>query len=377
MPSNKTIKRKSRSKPRSSSKSRSKPLFNKLLRSLNNSLIKQAIQFNEYSNTINNNFLLSLTKTEKSSIEYYQNNSSLINGFLRKGYQFFSEFNKGTILNSLGKSSFNSSVKELIKKINSIDKIFTKGNCTKTTQSTILYRGSDKLYPGINKAYTSCSKSIEALFEMKFVKGDVNILSNDCCINVLIIDENIPYLDLENNSERWKYQEEVLLPRGLNSEIIEETIIKYNSLDFKVYIMRVMLSNNETVYNIPELPKDDSVDMKNIKFIIDQQRSEIINLSNMFIDKGDWTDEKEDINELIEYIYDLKKKGNFTQEDYSKICKKILNTLKTAISGMIESDSVIDECKMNLKPALDKVEEILNSEEQLITPERFVEVKKC
>lgn len=377
MPSNKTIKRKSRSKPRSSSKSRSKPLFNKLLRTLNNSLIKQAIQFNEYSNTMNNNFILSLTKTEKSSIDYYQTNSSLINGFLRKGYQFFSEFNKETILNSLGKSSFNSSVKELIKKINSIDKIFTKGNRTKTTQSTILYRGSDKLYPGINKAYTSCSKSIEALFDMKFVKGDVNILSNDCCINVLIIDENIPYLDLENNSDRWKYQEEVLLPRGLNSEIIEESIIKYNSVDFKVYVMRVMLSNNETVYNVPELPNNDSVDIKNIKFIIDEQRSEIINLSNMFIDTGDWTDEKEDINELIEYIYDLKKKGSFTQEDYSKICKKILNTLKIAISGMIESDSVIDECKINLKPALDKVEEILNSEEQLITPERFVEVKKC
>jgi hypothetical protein len=182
---------------------------------------------------------------------------------------------------------------------------------------------------------------------------------------------------LENNSDRWKYQEEVLLPRGLNSEIIEESIIKYNSVDFKVYVMRVMLSNNETVYNVPELPNNDSVDIKNIKFIIDEQRSEIINLSNMFIDTGDWTDEKEDINELIEYIYDLKKKGSFTQEDYSKICKKILNTLKIAISGMIESDSVIDECKINLKPALDKVEEILNSEEQLITPERFVEVKKC
>jgi hypothetical protein len=182
---------------------------------------------------------------------------------------------------------------------------------------------------------------------------------------------------LENNSEKWKYQEEVLLPRGLNIEVIEESIINYKDKNFKVYVMRVMINNNETVYNIPELPKDDRVDMTKIKFIINEQRSEIIKLSNMFIDTTEWTDEKEDINDLIEYIYDLEKQGSFTQEDYSKICKKILNMLKISIPAMMESNIVRDECKPNLQPALDKVEEILSTKEQLITPERFIEVKKC
>ena len=393
MPSNKTVKRKSktnsassksrlRTKSRTPSKSPSKSLFDKLSRTLNNNLIREAKQFNEYNEKINNDFLLSLTKTEKTAINYYQEGSSLINGFLRKGFQYLSEFKKQTINKSLGKSNFNSSVKELINKINSIDKVFSKTTCLKTTQNTILYRGTDKLYPGVNKAYTSCSKSIEALFDMNFVKGDT-ILSDNCCINVLIVDQNVPYLDLENNSDKWKYQQEVLLPRGLNIEIVEESTMKYNDIDFKVYVMLVMINNNESVYNIPELPKDDNVDMSKIKFITNEQRLEIVKLANMFIDTEKWTDgkednyAKEDIYELIEYTFELKKKGTFTQEDYSKICKKILTILKTAIPGMMKSEIVRDECKPNLQAVLDRVEELLSTEEQLITPERFIEVKEC
>ena len=385
MPSNKTIKKTSELKSRPQSRSRSSKsrtpsksntLFNELSKTLNNNLISEAIQFTEYNEKINNDYRVSLTKAQKTAINYYQEGSSMVNGFLRKGYQFLSEFKKETIINQLNANNYNNAIKTLIKNINLIDKAFTKENCPKTSQKTILYRGSDKLYNDVNNGYTSCSKSIEALFEMNFLKGDT-ILSNDCCINVLIIDENIPFLDLENNNDRWKYQQEVLLPRGLNVEVLEESIIKYYSVDFKVYIMRVMLNNNENVYNIPELPRDDTVDMKIIKFIIDEQRSEIINLSNMFIDNEEWTDEKEDINDLIEYIYDLKKKSVFTQEQYSKICKKILNMLKNAIPAMMESAIVRDECKVHLKPALDKVEEILNTEEQLITPGSFIQVKEC
>jgi len=218
---------------------------------------------------------------------------------------------------------------------------------------------------------------MEALFDMKFVKGDVEILSNDCCVNILILDPNIPYLDLENNNDRWKYQEEVLLPRGLIIETIEESTTKYNEQNFKVYINRVMINNNEKVYTIPEIPKDNSIDIKKIKFIIDEQRNEIIKLSKMFVDTMEWTDEKEDIDDLILYIYDLDKKSIFTEEDYNTICKRILNTLKNTIPAMMESNIVRDECKPNLKPALDKVEEILSNKEPVITPEQFIEVNEC
>ena len=380
MPSNKTKKRKSELKSRSSSKSRSqskpKHLFNKLSKSLNNNLIRESIPFNEYNEKINYKYLLSSSRSQKEAINYYQNNSSLINGFLRKGYQFFSEFKKTTITNSLSKNNYDTAINELINKVNSIDKLFTKKKSPKTTQNTILYRGTDNMYDGINKGYTSCSKSIEAIFEMNFLKGDT-ILSENCCINVLIVDENIPYLDLENNNDRWKYQEEVLLPRGLNSEIIEESIINYNSVDFKVYVIRVMLNNNGNVYNIPQLPKDDTVDIEKINFILNEQQLEILNLFKMFIDTEEWTDEKEDIYDILDYIYELKKKGTFTKEDYSKISKKILNALNSAIPEMIESSIVREECKQYLQPVHDKVKKILSTEEQLITSGRFIEVKDC
>jgi hypothetical protein len=298
----------------------------------------------------------------------------LINGFLREGYSFLSKFKKKTIIDSLSKSTFKIALKELINKIKLIDNIFSNTNCPKITEKTILYRGTDKLYPGINKGYTSCSKSIEALFDMKFVKGDIGILSNDCCINVLIVDQNVPYLDLENNSDRWKYQQEVLLPRGLNIEILEESTTKYKEIDFKVYIMNVTINNNEKIYTIPELPKDESIDMEIMKFIIDNQRMEIVKLSNMITE---WIDEKEDIDDLIEYIYDLEKKWYFTQDEYSSICKKILNTLKKSIPAMMESNIIRDECKSKLQPVLDKVDEILSTEEQLITPNNFIKVEKC
>lgn len=385
MPSNKTIKKTSELKSRPLSRSRSSKsrtpsnsntMFNKLSKSLNNNLIRESIQFNEYNEKANNDYRVSLTKAQKTAINYYQEGSSMVNGFLRKGYQFLSEFKKTTIINDVKANNYNNAIKTLIKNIILIDKAFTKENCPKTTQNTILYRGSDKLYNGLNKGYTSCSKSIEALFEMNFLKGDT-ILSGNCCINVLIVDQNIPFLDLENNNDRWKYQQEVLLPRGLSVEVLEESMINYNSVDFKVYVMRVMLNNNETVYNLPELPNDDRVDMKIINFIINEQRFEIIKLLNMFIDNEEWTDEKEDINDLILYIYDLEKKGTFTQEPYSNICKKILNTLKNTVPAMMESSIVRDECKTNLQPVIDRVDEILSTEEKLITPGIFIEVKEC
>jgi len=69
-------------------------IFDDLLKTLNNNLIKQAIQFDKYSIKPNNDFLLSLTESEKKAINYYQEDASLINGFLREGYQFLSKFKK-------------------------------------------------------------------------------------------------------------------------------------------------------------------------------------------------------------------------------------------------------------------------------------------
>ena len=66
------------------------------------------------------------------------------------------------------------------------------------------------------------------------MRGNVgdNVLSKNCCINILVLDSNIPYIDLENIVERWSYQKEVLLPRGLKSEIINESDFEHNNSIF-------------------------------------------------------------------------------------------------------------------------------------------------
>lgn len=365
---------KTRTKRNYKVKSGSNDVSIKLLRTLSNNLIQNASSYNENQEKLNKDYRVSLTPAQKKAINYYQESSILVNGFLRKGYQIFSEFKKITIINDLKANNYNNAIKELINKIKLLDKAFTKPNCPKTTQPTILYRGTDTLYSGINKGFISCSKTIEAIFDMNFSKGE-KILSDNCCINVLVVDQNIPYLDLENNNNKiWSYQQEVLLPRGLNTVIIKESTFQYNNIDFKVYVMRVMLNNDENVYTIPELPKDDRVDMKIMKFIIDKQRDEIVNLFDMFISNR--TDEKQMINDLIEEIYNMENKDIFTQEQYSDICMKILNTLRKTIPAMMESAIVREECKPNLKPVLDKVN-ILLDKNPLITPDRFIQVNKC
>jgi hypothetical protein len=316
-----------------------------------------------FENDDSDKFIKSLSKPENTALQYYQNGSFYINNFLRNGYRSFT-----------GKKQ--KEITDILKKIALLDKIFTNANCPKMENKRILYRGTEQLYSGINKGFVSCSKTIDALMEMQFVKGDrILSLMRNCCINILIVDKNIPYLDLENYNERWKYQKEVLLPRGLNTTIIEEDVFTYKNIAFKVYKMNVTM--NDAEYNAPPLPEDDRIKSDKIKFLLKTQRDEIIKLSNMFIEPSDWTDEKEDMQDLLEYMYHWSEKGISTQSEYTEICKKILTTLQSALPKMKESEIVKEKCKKNLDGIIEKVNEIMNTEEKNITPENYIKVEKC
>jgi hypothetical protein len=309
--------------------------------------------------------LTSLNKEEKKAVSVYQTGSLEINGFLRKGYSFFT-------------SKDQKNIKGVLDNIDTLDSIFNKDNCPKTRGDTILYRGTPEFYEGVNKTYTSCSKSIDALLEMQFAKNDTILsVSRGCCINVLIMDENIPYLDLEHYSKQWEYQREVLLPRGLTAIREKEEIVNYKwkttSFNLKTYTMRISMSG------LPELPMDDRMpDTKSKnKFLLQTQREEIIKIYNMFEDGSHYTDEKDDMSELLEYLYDWSERGMTTTSQYKNISDKILNTLKTVLPVMKTSPIVKEHCKKNIDEILAKVKSILESEKNLLAPKNYIKVKEC
>lgn len=111
--------------------------------------------------------------------------------------------------------------------------------------------------------------------------------------------------------------------------------------------------------------------------MLDKQRKEIIKIYNMFVDDSDYTDEKDDMSELLEYLYNWSKRGMTTTSQYKEISDKILNTLKSALPGMKTSDIVKDSCKQHIDEILAKVESILETEDKLIVPTNYIEVEEC
>jgi len=408
---NSTSPKKSKStsrKNKSSTKNVNKKSNNPLTLSIINKISPLVEELNEaseydYDKTETDQFFSSLSAEEKSSLFLYQDSSMKINNFHRIGYDTFSElklkkddnyegndyddnyeyknfFDKDDDDDDHVKKDFKDYVYSFLDEIDSIDNAFTNNNCPKTTKKTILFRGTEENFTNegnIEKSYISTTKTLEALFYM-ISKGD-NVLSKDCCINILILDHNIPYIDLESIVERWSYQKEVLLPRGLKSEIINESDFEHNNSIFKVYIKKISLKNNDK-YKLPNIQKYDGIDAKILNFFFNKQRLEIIKLSKMFLDNNDWTDEKEDFYDLLEYLYDLYNKGIIyicTKKRYNKLCKHILDTLKNIVTEMIKSNIVKDNCKPKLKKTLKTINKILKTKEQIITPKKFIEVIDC
>ena len=397
-------------KNKSSTKNVNKKSNNPLTLSIINKISPLVEELNEasefdYDKTETDHFFSSLSAEEKSSLSLYQDSSIKINNFHRIGYDTLSELKLKKDDDDEGndyddnyeykdffdedddddddddvKKEFKDYVYSFLDEIDSIDNAFTNNNCPKTTKKTILFRGTQEDFTNqgnIEKSYISTTKTLEALFYM-ISKGD-NVLSKNCCINILVLDSNIPYIDLENIVERWSYQKEVLLPRGLKSEIINESDFEHNNSIFKVYIKKISLNNNNK-YNLPNIQKYDGIDPKILNFFFNKQRLEIIKISKMFLENNDWTDEKEDFYDLLEYLYDLYNKGIIyicTKKRYNTLCKHILDTLKNIVTEMIKSNIVKENCKPKLKNTLKTINKILKTKEQIITPKKFIEVIEC
>jgi hypothetical protein len=141
---------------------------------------------------------------------------------------------------------------ELVKNINTIDNIMSNKSPV-TNEDIIVYRGTknhanDEPYLGINKAYISTSKSLNAI-----EKNTWRFLRHDCCLYKITIKKGVPYINLSKISyfgeQHRENQEEILLPRGLKTslESVSETDIQGDI--YKTYNVIIEL-NNQDKYSV-------------------------------------------------------------------------------------------------------------------------------
>jgi hypothetical protein len=140
-----------------------------------------------------------------------------------------------------------------------LDSVFNHPACPRFSKATILFRGGnldfeykqvvEKGEP-LQKSFISTTKKINTLFDIipyiVYTPGQ-KLSGMPIVINILIVDADIPYIDLYNEKSRSidQIQDEILLPRGLTFEYIATSTYAYNDthihqvLENKVYIFYV------------------------------------------------------------------------------------------------------------------------------------------
>jgi hypothetical protein len=146
---------------------------------------------------------------------------------------------------------------DLVNNINIIDNIMTN-KAPVSKEDITVYRGTkntkeDAPYLGINEAYISTSKTIDALS-----KNTWRFLEEDCCIYKITIKKGVPYLNLSKLSyfgeQHTENQEEILLPRGLKTSLVYEDETDIEGIMYKTYNVVVELNNQEK-YSIEPIDK--------------------------------------------------------------------------------------------------------------------------
>jgi hypothetical protein len=192
-----------------------------------------------------------------TALTTYQRWSADINGFLRSN-----DVNE-ELLDTLIRSS-DVPRGNLAKLIKTIDFMFNNELCPKFGKKTILFRATDNPYEklatelnggsALNKGYISTTKTIDNFFN--FVPYIEDGKPTPFIINLFIVDEGVPYLDLEIYSggddsrihRQFNYQKEVLLPRNLTFTFLDEDLYNYKhmdlggtDIDYTLYVFRVSI----------------------------------------------------------------------------------------------------------------------------------------
>jgi hypothetical protein len=150
---------------------------------------------------------------------------------------------------------------ELVRNINIIDTIITN-KAPVVKQDTVVYRGTkntkeDAPYLGINEAYISTSKTLDALS-----KNTWRFLEDDCCIYKITIKTGVPYINLSKISyfgeQHTENQEEILLPRGLKTSLISVDETDIEGTMYKTYNVVIEL-NNQDKYSVEPIEQSPQI----------------------------------------------------------------------------------------------------------------------
>ena len=211
----------------------------------------------------------------EEAIDEYQDFSYSISGFLRENIvDYYSNKSVADLFKTCDQDipktekqiqaqilkCIKQNMKQTVEIIHTLDFIFENALCPTFPIKTVLFRGTDRPYEKLgqptllSKSYISTTKTLANLFTM-YKKGDKILSKKDrCCINVLIVEEGVPYLDLEIAGNQWAYQQEVLLPRGLEMVLLGEDTYTFESVDYAMYFYKVRLHGSDVkTYHAPTL----------------------------------------------------------------------------------------------------------------------------
>jgi len=348
----------------------------------------EGVTFIELGHTMENIYNTGFTKDEKDSLREYQEQSILINGFIRDGFDYYT--NK-----SARNSSFYEFMEDITNKsentlddIKNIDNLFLK-KCPRLKTKTALFRGTDKFYPE-GTAFTSTTKNFETLLEI--LKKDPKFVDDKkkCCFNILIVDEGIPYLDLEIAGSEWSFQKEILLPRDLKFTVIDENELLYKGANYKVYIYRVSLydagefSISDDLYQELNIEnKDLFVTRKDVTFLLETQEKEFSKIAT-FIKKEADPDKEDELLDTLSVLQDnlkdyLMKKIIFlcTKKTYWKICKEFLEQSNDIVKFMTDNDLVDPKYTDKIESIRKKIENMkteLQNGSLIINKNNYIQV---
>jgi len=270
----------------------------------------------DYTNNLTDNEINTLKK-------YTEGDDVLINKILRidnKYNDLYETMNELEIYDKRDK------LKEMIDSINTIDNIM-KTKATIAKEDLVVYRGTvnkkeDEQYLGLNKGYISTSKSIASL-----EKNSFRFLNEQerCCVYIYTIKKGVPYINLSKISyfgeHHQENQEEILLPRGLNTKLISiDENTKIHGSPYKTYNVIIELNNQDRYHVEPIEKSPNTIQMFKIFDILD----EIIELNEFLYNLTNYknTNYNDDERLIMSDIFDI--------DDFSEIINDVIKDILTS-----------------------------------------------
>lgn len=327
-----------------------------------------------------------LTKEEKTALIAYQTKSIPINGFLREGFDYYSMDRADTDIDfdDAGEAFVEDTTydsEDALEKIQNIDNVFLN-KCPRFAKRTVLFRGTPEKYDEeVSKGYISTTKQFETLFDM-LKKGD-DFLSKrrNCCMNLLIVNEGIPYLDLEIQGSKWAYQQEILIPRKLRCQCIDETEYRRNDVTYKVYVYHVTMPGDVisyTDYSDYDIHNGYLfAEPENVNFLLHDQVKEIDGIMRFINETADESLRDEFLGKiewLLHTMQDYESRNLIylcSTGLYSEIRRTFLMELGSIIDYALQHHLVKEDGVESMKLVRKQIDALLNTE-TVITPQNKI-----